>query len=164
MASKISTKQKIAPCLWFDTKAQAAAKFYTSIFKNSRILTTTLYGKNAPMPEGTIMTVVFKLDGQEFMAFNAKPAFEFTEAISFMVNCDTQKEIDYFWEKLSRGGKKIQCGWLHDKFGVAWQIIPCQLHSWFKDKGNRKTERMIQALWQMKKLDMAKLKKAFEGK
>jgi predicted 3-demethylubiquinone-9 3-methyltransferase (glyoxalase superfamily) len=163
MATTISSKQKITPCRWFDTNAEEAAKFYTSVFK-SKILITTRYGDNAPMPKGTVMTVTFKLNGQEFMALNGGPVFKFTEAISMMVNCDTQKEIDYFWEKLSEGGKEIECGWLKDKYGLSWQIVPSLLGKWFKDKNDKKKQRMVQALWKMKKLDIAELKRAFEGK
>ncbi|HXB40334.1 MAG TPA: VOC family protein [Bacteroidia bacterium] len=164
MATKISAKQKITPCLWFDGNAQEAAKFYISIFKKSKILITTHYGDNSPMPKGKIMTVTFTLNGQEFMALNGGPAFKFNEAISLMVNCDTQKEIDYFWEKLSEGGTEVQCGWLKDKYGLAWQIVPSILGKWFKHKNNEKKQRMVQALWQMKKLDIKKLEDAFDGK
>lgn len=164
MATKISTNQKITPCLWFDNNMEEAVKFYTSVFKKSKVLATTHYGKNAPMPEGTPLTITFRLNGQEFMALNGGPAFKFTEAISFMVNCDTQKEIDYYWEKLSAGGKEVECGWLKDKYGLAWQIVPSVLGKWFKSRNKEKTHRMLQALWKMKKLDIAKLKQAFDGK
>lgn len=164
MAAKISTKQKITPCLWFDQNALEAVKFYTSVFKRSKIRITTHYGANSPMPEGTVMTVTFTLNGQEFMALNGGPAFKFNEAISLMVNCDTQKEIDHFWEKLSESGTEVQCGWLKDKYGLAWQIVPSVLGKWFKHKNSEKKQRMLQALWQMKKLDIKKLQDAFEGK
>jgi len=164
MATKFSVKQKITPCLWFDNNGEEAVKFYTSLFKKSKILITTHYGDKAPMPKGTVMTVTFKLNGQEFMALNGGPIFKFNEAISLMVNCDTQKEIDYFWEKLSKGGTEIECGWLKDKYGLSWQIVPSLLSKWFKDPNSKKKQRMLQALWQMKKLDIAELKKAFEGK
>ena len=164
MATKISSKQKITPCLWFDNNGEEAVKFYTSIFKKSKIMITTRYGDKAPMPKGTVMTITFKLDGQEFMALNGGPVFKFNEAISLIVNCDTQKEIDYFWEKLSEGGKEVECGWLKDKYGLAWQIVPSILNKWFKHPNNEKKQKMLQALWQMKKLDIAQLKKAFDGK
>lgn len=164
MPAKISVSQKITPCLWFDKNGEEAVKFYTSVFKKSKIITTTRYGKNSPMPEGTVMTVTFKLNGQEFMALNGGPIYKFTEAISLMVNCDTQKEIDYYWEKLSEGGSEIQCGWLKDKYGLSWQVVPSILGKWFKSTNNEKKQRMVQSLWHMKKLDIAALKKAFDGK
>lgn len=164
MATKILTKQKITPYLWFDKNAEEAVKFYTSLFKRSKIMITTSYGDKAPMPKGKVMTITFKLNGQEFMALNGGPVFKFNEAISLMVNCDTQKEIDYFWGKLSEGGAEVECGWLKDKYGLAWQIVPSILNKWFKHPNNEKRQRMLQALWRMKKLDIAQLKKAFDGK
>jgi predicted 3-demethylubiquinone-9 3-methyltransferase (glyoxalase superfamily) len=164
MAATISTKQKITPCLWFDNNIEEAVKFYTSVFKKSKITITTHYGDKGPMPKGTVMTITFQLNGHEFMALNGGPVYKFNEAISLMVNCDTQKEIDYFWEKLSDGGKEVQCGWLKDKYGLSWQIVPSILNNWFKHPGNEKRQRMLQALWQMKKLDIAQLKSAFDGK
>jgi len=160
----ISSKQKITPCLWFDKNGEEAAKFYTSVFKKSKILITTYYGDKAPMPKGTVMTVSFKLNGQEFLALNGGPEYQFTEAISLMVNCDTQKEIDYYWEQLSKGGTVIMCGWLKDKYGLAWQVVPTLLGKWFRSKNEVKKQRMLQALWQMKKLDLKKLQDAFDGK
>ena len=153
--------QKITPCLWFDGKADEAAKFYTSIFKGSKIVSMTRYGEEGPGPKGTVMTVMFKLDGQEFMALNGGPQFKFTEAISFIVNCETQKEVDEFWEKLSKGGQKIQCGWLKDKYGVSWQVVPTVLGLMMQDKDPKKSERVMKALLQMVKLDIAALKRAY---
>ena len=157
--------QKISPCLWFDHQAEAAAKFYTSIFKNSKILTVTRYGdaaaKVSGQPKGSVLTVVFKLDGQEFMALNGGPIFKFTEAISFIVHCKTQKEVDRFWKKLSRGGRPVQCGWLKDKYGVSWQIVPDGLGRLLQGKDPKKSERAMQALLKMKKIDLKALKKAY---
>jgi predicted 3-demethylubiquinone-9 3-methyltransferase (glyoxalase superfamily) len=160
--------QKIAPFLWFDNQAEEAAKFYCSIFKNSKIEDVARYGEAgadvSERPKGTVMTVSFRLDGQEFVALNGGPLFKFTEAISFVVNCKTQKEVDYYWEKLSKGGKKGQCGWLKDKFGVSWQIVPAGLGQLFGGKNPKKSERAMQAVLKMSKLDIARLKKAYEGK
>jgi predicted 3-demethylubiquinone-9 3-methyltransferase (glyoxalase superfamily) len=157
--------QRIAPCLWFDKKAEEAAKFYVSIFKNSKIDTIARYGeegaKVSGMPKGTVMTVTFQLDGQEFMALNGGPQFTFSPAISFMVNCKTQQEIDELWEKLSEGGAKEVCGWLRDKYGVSWQIVPTVLGEMMKDKDTEKTERVMKAMLQMKKLDIETLKQAY---
>jgi predicted 3-demethylubiquinone-9 3-methyltransferase (glyoxalase superfamily) len=156
--------QKLSTCLWFDGKAEEAVDFYTSVFKNSKKGTVARYGKNAPMPEGTVMTVTFELLGQGFMALNGGPQFTFTPAISFVVNCDTQAEIDDFWQKLSAGGKEIQCGWLTDKYGLSWQIVPSMLGELVSQKDPVKTQRVMQALWKMTKLDIQKLKDAYEGK
>ncbi|HEY2924401.1 MAG TPA: VOC family protein [Candidatus Eisenbacteria bacterium] len=157
--------QKIAPCLWFDKKAEEAAKFYVSIFKNSKIGAISRYGeegaKVSGMPKGTVMTVTFQLDGQEFMALNGGPQFTFSPAISFMVNCKTQQEIDELWEKLSEGGAKEVCGWLRDKYGVSWQIVPTVLGEMMQDKDTEKTERVMKAMLQMKKLDIETLKQAY---
>ncbi|HZC69026.1 MAG TPA: VOC family protein [Nitrospirales bacterium] len=159
--------QKITPCLWFDNQAEEAVNFYVSIFKNSKIGSITRYGeegaKVSGRPEGTVMTVTFQLDGQEFMALNGGPVFKFTEAISFIVNCKTQKEIDELWLKLSEGGdeKAQQCGWLKDKFGLSWQIVPTVLGEMLQDKDSKKSERVMEALLQMKKIDIQSLKKAY---
>ena len=151
--------QKITPFLWFDTQAEEAMKFYTSIFKNSKILSTM------PGPDGKVMTGTFELNGQEFMALNAGPQFKFTEAISFFVNCENQEEVDYYWNKLIEGGgEESMCGWLKDKYGLSWQIIPKALGEMFGDKNRAKAGRAIQAMLQMKKIDMKKLQQAFEGK
>jgi len=157
--------QKISPCLWFDHQAEAAAKFYTSIFKNSKILNIARYGdagaKVSGQPKGSVLTVVFRLEGQEFMALNGGPIFKFTEAISFIVHCKTQKEVDRFWKKLSRSGRPGQCGWLKDKYGVSWQIVPDGLGRLLQGKDPKKSERAMQALLKMKKIDIKALKKAY---
>ncbi|MBI3192183.1 MAG: VOC family protein [Pedosphaera parvula] len=142
--------QKITPFLWFDGQAEEAAKFYTSVFKNSEIVSSSP------------MCATFRLEGQKFMALNGGPQFKFTEAISFFVNCETQQEIDYFWERLSKGGEKGRCGWLKDKFGVSWQIIPPILGELLNDEDDAKSQRVMQAMLQMNKLDIAGLKRAFE--
>src|SRR2546426_7621186 len=157
----------INPCLWFDNQAEEAARFYTSIFKNSKIGTITRYGDSAAAaagrPKGSVMTVTFKLDGQEFMALNGGPHFKFSEAISFMANCETQEEIDHFWEKLSEGGEEGPCGWLKDKFGLSWQIVPAIMPDLFADADPKKAGRVMQAMLKMKKLNIAELKRAQAG-
>ncbi|HEY3113580.1 MAG TPA: VOC family protein [Gemmatimonadaceae bacterium] len=163
------TVQKISPCLWFDSEAEQAAQFYTGIFKNSRIVTITRYGKAGfethHRPAGSVMTVSFELDGQKFTALNGGPLFKFNEAISLQVHCETQKEIDYYWEKLSAGGdpKAQQCGWLKDKYGLSWQVVPTIVGELFKDENSAKSQRAMEAMLRMKKLDIAELKKAFAG-
>jgi predicted 3-demethylubiquinone-9 3-methyltransferase (glyoxalase superfamily) len=161
--------QKIAPCLWFDDQAEAAAKFYTGIFRNSKILDVSRYGEagreihgKAP---GTVMTVAFELEGQPFTALNGGPVFTFNEAISFQVTCETQKDVDYYWDKLSAGGdeKAQQCGWLKDRFGVSWQIVPSVLSELLRDPDRQKSERAMAALLRMKKLDIDALKRAAAG-
>lgn len=160
--------QKISPCLWFDDKAEEAAKFYTSIFKDSKIKGITHYGQAGAAvsgrPKGSVMTVTFELDGQQFTALNGGPIFKFTEAVSLEVSCKTQKEVDYLWERLSQGGKKSQCGWLKDKYGLSWQIVPEALHKMFLDKDPKKTERVMQAMLKMSKLDLRALKRAYQGR
>ena len=152
---------KITPCLWFDGQAEAAAKFYVSIFKKSRIVSKSYYGESGPGPKGSVMTVVFRLEGQEFMGLNGGPEFKFNEAISMMVNCSTQQEVDRFWKKLtSDGGQEVQCGWLKDKFGLSWQVVPTILLKLLTDKDPARRERVMQALLPMKKIDIAALKKA----
>jgi predicted 3-demethylubiquinone-9 3-methyltransferase (glyoxalase superfamily) len=157
--------QKITPCLWFDHNAEEAVNFYISIFKNSKIGSITRYGEEGAevsgRPKGSVMTVTFQLDGQEFMALNGGPIFKFTEAISFIVNCKTQQEVDELWEKLSQGGEKGQCGWLKDKYGVSWQIVPTALGEMLQDKDTRKSQRVMKTLLQMKKLDIKTLKQAY---
>ncbi|PYS56173.1 MAG: hypothetical protein DMG13_00725 [Acidobacteria bacterium] len=155
-------KQKITPFLWFDNQAEAAVNFYTSIFKNSKALGVSRYGEAGPGPKGSVMTVAFELAGQEFIALNGGPQFKFTEAISFVVNCETQEEVDEFWEKLSEGGKKIQCGWLKDKYGVSWQIVPPVLGELMQSGDAARSQRVMQALLQMTKIDIEGLKKAYE--
>jgi predicted 3-demethylubiquinone-9 3-methyltransferase (glyoxalase superfamily) len=160
--------QKITPFLWFDGQAEAAAKFYTSVFKQSRILNIARYGaaseKPSGKPRGSVMTVAFELAGQKFIALNGGPHFKFTEAISFVVSCRTQREVDYFWKKLSAGGKAVQCGWLKDRYGVSWQIVPTVLGELLSDKDTAKSERVMQALLKMVKLDIKKLKQASRSK
>src|SRR5882724_6712697 len=155
--------QKITPFLWFDGKAEEAMNFYTSIFKNSKIGNITRYGDAGPGPKGSVMTATFQLEGQEFMALNGGPIFKFTEAISLFVNCKTQEEVDELWEKLAAGGQKSQCGWLKDKFGLSWQITPTILAELYADKDPEKTKRVMQAMLQMTKLDIAELKRAYDG-
>jgi predicted 3-demethylubiquinone-9 3-methyltransferase (glyoxalase superfamily) len=160
--------QKITPFLWFNDKAEEAVKFYTSIFKNSKIGTITRYGDEvaqvAGRPKGSVMTIEFDLDGQRFTALNGGPEFKFTEAVSFVVNCDTQEEVDHYWEKLSDGGAKSQCGWLKDKYGVSWQITPTALIEMQQDNDPKKSERVMHAMLQMSKLDIKTLQQAYEGK
>ncbi len=153
----------ITPCLWFDHQAEEAANFYTSIFKNSRILNTSRYGKAGPGPEGQVMTITFELDGREFMGLNGGPVFQFSEAVSFVVNCETQEEVDLYWEKLSEGGQKVQCGWLKDKFGVSWQIVPTALAELVSDPDPVKSERVMGAMLQMTKIDIEELRRAHAG-
>jgi predicted 3-demethylubiquinone-9 3-methyltransferase (glyoxalase superfamily) len=161
--------QKITPCLWFDAQAEEAAKFYTSIFKNSKIVSMTRYGEAGHevhgRPAGTVMTVAFELDGQAFTALNGGPMFKFNEAISFQVSCKTQEELDYYWEKLSEGGdeKAQQCGWLKDKYGVSWQVIPTVLLEMINDADAEKSQRVMKAMLQMKKIDIEKLRRAYDG-
>src|SRR5437773_4058457 len=159
--------QKITPFLWFDNQAEEAVKFYTSIFKNSKTLDVTHYGDEGPKvsgrPKGSVMTIKFQLDGQEFIALNGGPHFKFTEAISLVVNCQTQQELDEFWQKLSAGGQEVQCGWLKDKFGLSWQIVPTILTELLQDKDPAKTQRVMNAVLQMKKLDIKRLQDASRG-
>jgi predicted 3-demethylubiquinone-9 3-methyltransferase (glyoxalase superfamily) len=158
--------QKITPCLWFDDKAEEAVNFYASVFNKSKIKDVTRYGeagaKVAGRPKGTVMTVTFELEGQEFMALNGGPVFKFSPAISLMVHCETQKELDELWEKLSSGGEKGQCGWLTDKYGVSWQIVPAVLGEMLQDKNAERSERVMGALLQMNKLDIETLKRAYQ--
>ena len=161
--------QRITPFLWFDDKAEEAANFYVSIFKNSRMGNISRYGEEAAKvsgrAKGTVMTVTFQLDGQEFMALNGGPHFKFSEAISFLVNCETQQEVDELWEKLSQGGKggrEDQCGWLQDKYGLSWQIIPTALGKMLGDKDPEKANRVMQAMLKMKKIDIKGLQRAYD--
>ena len=160
--------QKITPFLWFDNQAEEAVKFYTSIFKNSKIGKPTRYDKAGEkasgQPAGSVMTVAFQIEGQEFVALNGGPHFKFTEAISFVVNCKTQAEVDKFWRKLSAGGTEVQCGWLKDKYGLSWQIVPTILGELMSDKDKAKSQRVMEAMLKMVKLDIRKLKQAAKGK
>jgi predicted 3-demethylubiquinone-9 3-methyltransferase (glyoxalase superfamily) len=155
--------QKIVPYLWFDDKAEEAANLYVSVFKNSKISNVHRYGKAGPGPEGSVMMVNFQLEGQEFMALNGGPHFKFTPAISLFVNCDSQEEVDVLWEKLSAGGRKDRCGWLQDKYGLSWQIIPTALARLMSDPDPEKSSRVMQAMLQMDKIDIRKLKEAYEN-
>ena len=154
--------QKITPFLWFDGNAEEAANFYTSIFKNSKILNIARYGEAGPGTKGSAMTVTFELEGQQFIALNGGPHYTFSPAISFFVNCETQAEVDELWEKLTAGGKAVQCGWLQDKFGVSWQIIPKALMELMGDKDPVKSQRVFKAMLQMTKLEIEGLKRAAE--
>jgi predicted 3-demethylubiquinone-9 3-methyltransferase (glyoxalase superfamily) len=153
--------QKITPCLWFDDQAEEAVRFYTSIFKNSRIGEVSYYGEGAPRPKGSVLIVRFQLDGQEFLALNGGPQFKFTEAVSFVVNCETQEEVDRMWDKLSEGGEKVQCGWLKDRYGMSWQIVPTVLAKMMSDPDPARADRVLQAVMRMKKLDIKELEKAY---
>lgn len=158
--------QKITPCLWFDSQAEEAAKFYVSIFKNSKIGSITRYGEAGAevsgRPKGSVMTVTFEIEGQEFVALNGGPHFTFSEAISLMVQCETQKEIDEMWEKLSQGGEEGPCGWLKDKYGLSWQIVSPEWNEMLRDKDVKKSERVMKAILQMTKPDIKTLKQAYE--
>jgi predicted 3-demethylubiquinone-9 3-methyltransferase (glyoxalase superfamily) len=156
--------QKITTFLTFNDRAEEAVQFYVSIFKNSRILSTRRYGDAGPGPKGSFMTASFELEGQEFMALNGGPSFNFAHGISLFVNCETQAEVDELWEKLSEGGEQIACGWLTDKFGVSWQIVPTALWRMLDDKDPARSQRAMRAMLQMKKLNVEKLKQAYEGK
>jgi predicted 3-demethylubiquinone-9 3-methyltransferase (glyoxalase superfamily) len=157
--------QKITTFLWFDDNAEEAVNLYTSIFKNSKILDTTRYGDAGPGPKGSVMIIRFQLEGQEFIALNAGPTFHFTEAISLYVDCETQQEVDTLWNKLTaNGGQESQCGWLKDKFGLSWQIIPSTLTRMITDKDPVKSQRAMKAMMQMQKIDIAKLQAAYDGK
>ena len=159
---------KITPCLWFDDQAEEAMRFYVSIFKNSKVGHIVRYGeagaKVSGRPKGSVMTASFEIRGQEFMALNGGPHFKFSEAISLIVNCETQEEIDEFWEKLSAGGEKGVCGWLKDKYGLSWQIVPTALAEMMQDKDSEKTNRVMEAVIQMKKIDITRLEQAYRQK
>jgi len=165
----MAVKQRIAPCLWFADQAEEAAKFYTGIFRNSRILATTRYGKAGfethHRPDGSVMTVEFELDGQKFTALNGGPLFTFNEAISLQIYCDTQQEIDYYWEKLGAGGDPNAqvCGWLKDRYGVSWQVVPTGMEKLFEDENSPGAQRTMEAMLKMKKLDIATLRRAHDG-
>jgi predicted 3-demethylubiquinone-9 3-methyltransferase (glyoxalase superfamily) len=161
--------QRISPCLWFDSQAEDAAKYYVSIFKDSKILKTTRYGEAGKeihgKPAGSVLTVEFELDGQTFTALNGGPVFKFNEAVSLVIHCETQQEVDHYWDKLTAGGepKAQQCGWLKDKYGVSWQVVPRALVELLSDKDRAKAERTMKAMLQMKKIDVAELKRAHAG-
>ena len=154
--------EKITPFLWFNDQAEEAARFYTSIFKNSKILGISRYGEAGPGPKDTVMVASFEIEGQQFLALNGGPQFKFTEAVSFVVNCETQAEVDHFWEKLSAGGEQRECGWLRDKFGLFWQIVPTVLGKLLQDKDPAKSERVMQAMLRMTKIEIADLQRAYE--
>jgi len=156
--------QRIVPCLWFDNQAEEAVKFYTSLIKPSKIGAIALYGDVGPGPKGSVMTVDFELVGQQYLALNGGPIFKFTEALSLMVNCETQQEVDRLWEKLSEGGEKSQCGWLKDKYGLSWQIVPTVLRELISDRDPARSQRVMKAMLQMRKLDIKALKKAYDQK
>ena len=159
------TMQKITPFLWFDNQAEEAVNFYVAIFKDSRIRSIARYEEEAAKasgrPKGSVMTVAFELNGQEFIALNGGPLFKFTEAISFVVNCETQEEVDHFWKRLTAGGQEVQCGWLKDRFGVSWQIVPTVLGEMLQDKDPEKSRRVMAAMLKMKKINIEALKKAY---
>lgn len=152
--------QKITPCLWFDTEGEEAAKFYTSLFKNSRILNVSHYGEAGPRPQGTVLTVAFELDGQEFIALNGGPEFKFNEAVSFQVHCATQEEVDQFWNGLSQGGEEGACGWLKDRYGVSWQVVPSALGDLLSNPDPEKSQRVMKAMLGMSRIDIETLKSA----
>jgi predicted 3-demethylubiquinone-9 3-methyltransferase (glyoxalase superfamily) len=155
--------QKITPFLWFDTQAEEAAKFYASIFPNSRILNTARYDEAGPGPKGSVMTVEFELDGERMIALNGGPQFKFTEAISLSVDCSDQKEVDHYWSKLSQGGQESMCGWLKDRYGLSWQVNPAILGELLAGPDAKKAKRVMEAMLKMKKIDIAGLKQAYEG-
>jgi predicted 3-demethylubiquinone-9 3-methyltransferase (glyoxalase superfamily) len=154
--------KKITPFLWFDGKAEEAMNFYVSIFQNSKVLGVTRYGEAGPGPKGTVMTASFQLNGQEFTALNGGPQFTFSPAVSFVVNCETQQEVDELWEKLSAGGEQLNCGWLKDKYGLSWQVIPTVLVELLQDKDGEKSQRVMKAMLQMNKIDIKTLQHAYE--
>lgn len=160
--------QKITPCLWFDDKAEEAAKFYVSVFKHSKLGQVTRYGDSGAQvsgrPKGSVMTVTFEIEGQEFVALNGGPLFKFTEAVSFIVKCETQAEIDEMWSKLSEGGEEGPCGWLKDKYGLSWQIVVPAWDEMLRDKDSTKSERVMAAIFQMRKPDMQQVQQSYEGR
>ena len=155
--------QKISPCLWFDSNAEEAMKFYMSIFKNSKLIETAYYGEGAPLPAGTLLTATFQIEGQTFMVLNGGPMFKFTEAISFSIDVQSQDELDYYWDKLLEGGIKQQCGWLKDKYGLSWQIVPSILGKLMGDKDPVKAGRVMQAMLKMEKIIIKDLERAYQG-
>jgi predicted 3-demethylubiquinone-9 3-methyltransferase (glyoxalase superfamily) len=164
LKTKTKYMQKITPFLWFDNNAEEAVNFYASVFKNAKVGSISRYGKEGPGPEGSVMTVEFELFGLEFIALNAGPHFKFNEAISFMVNCESQEEVDFYWNQLTaNGGQESQCGWLKDKFGLSWQITPTLLMKMQKDKDKKKANAVMRAMMQMKKIDIKKLQDAYDA-
>jgi predicted 3-demethylubiquinone-9 3-methyltransferase (glyoxalase superfamily) len=157
-------EQKIIPNLWFDTEAEEAAEFYTSLFKDSRILSKTHYPENAPREAGMVMTVEFELNGQRFTGINGGPDFKFDEAVSFLINCEDQDELDFFWEKLSEGGSEGPCGWLKDRYGLSWQVVPTGMDELFADPDPERAQRAMEAMLTMQKLDIAELRRAADGR
>jgi predicted 3-demethylubiquinone-9 3-methyltransferase (glyoxalase superfamily) len=155
--------RSIVPNLWFDTEAEEAAAFYTSVFENSRILNVARYTEAGPRPAGTVMTVEFELDGQRFVAINGGTQFKFSEAVSFMVECETQEEIDFFWERLTAGGEEGPCGWLKDRYGLSWQVVPTGMDELFADPDQERARRAMEAMFGMRKLDVAALRRAADG-
>jgi predicted 3-demethylubiquinone-9 3-methyltransferase (glyoxalase superfamily) len=155
--------KRITPFLWFDNNAEEAMQFYTSIFKDSKVGSVSRYGDAGPGPKGAVMTAAFELDGQEFIALNGGPQFKFTEAISFVINCTSQEEVDYYWQRLTTGGQESQCGWLKDKFGLSWQVVPTILSQLLQDKDREKAGRVMNAMLQMSKIDIAALQRAHRG-
>jgi predicted 3-demethylubiquinone-9 3-methyltransferase (glyoxalase superfamily) len=155
--------QKITPCLWFDGRAEEAADFYVSVFKNSRIVSTTYFPEGSPRPAGSVMTVEFVLDGEEYLALDGGPEFTFSPAVSFMAHCDTQEEVDELWEKLTDGGQEGQCGWLTDKFGVSWQVVPRALNGLLGGSDAAAAGRAVTAMLGMKKLDIGELQRAYDN-
>lgn len=160
----ISKQTKITPFLWFDNNAEEAINFYISIFKDSRVVSSSRYGEHGPGPKGTLMTATFQLDGQEFYALNGGPHFKFTEAISLFISCETQEEVDHYWNKLSAGGQQSNCGWLKDKYGLSWQVVPTILSKLLQDKDPQKSGNVMNAMLQMKKLDISILEAAYAQK
>ena len=156
-------QQKIVPNLWFDTEAEEAAGFYTSVFKNSRIVNVAHYPEAGPRPAGMVMTVAFELDGQRFVGINGGSQFKFDEAVSFQIDCETQDEVDYYWERLSEGGEESQCGWLKDRYGLSWQVVPTGMEELFTDPDPERAKRAMEAMLGMKKLDIAALRSAADG-
>ena len=156
-------QQKITPNLWFDTEAEAAADFYISVFDNSRIVNVAHYNEAGPREAGTVMTVEFELDGHRFVGINGGPQFKFDEAVSFMISCETQDEVDYYWQRLSEGGEEGPCGWLKDRFGLSWQVVPTGMEELFSDPDPQRAERAMEAMLKMRKIDIAALRSAADG-
>jgi predicted 3-demethylubiquinone-9 3-methyltransferase (glyoxalase superfamily) len=163
MKGHSAMQQKIIPNLWFDTEAEEAATFYMSVFKNSRIVNVARYTEAGPRPAGTVMTVEFELDGQRFVGINGGPEFTFDEAVSFQITCDDQAEVDYYWERLAEGGEESQCGWLKDRYGLSWQVVPTGMDELFSDPDPARAERAMKAMLGMRKLDIAALRRAADG-
>jgi len=155
--------QRISPCLWFDTEAEAAANFYTGVFKNSKIKSVTHYGEAGPMPAGTVMVVTFELDCVEFIALNGGPIYKFSEAVSLSIGCRTQAEVDHYWDALTKGGEEGPCGWFKDKYGLSWQVVPLEFTELMASSDAKRVKRMTQAMMKMKKLDLAQLKAAYDA-